>query len=55
MQNKFGAPVAFVDFKDDYSSTEAINRLQGAILHSSPGEGMRLEYAKSRMGLRRRS
>ncbi|KAM0842704.1 hypothetical protein ACQ4PT_058191 [Festuca glaucescens] len=55
MQNKFGGPVAFVDFKDEYSSTEALNRLQGAILHSSPGEGMRVEYAKSRMGLRRRS
>ncbi|XP_037466329.1 U2 small nuclear ribonucleoprotein B''-like [Triticum dicoccoides] len=53
MQNKFGSPVAFVDFKDDHSSTEALKRLQGAILHSSSGEGMRLEYAKSRMGLRK--
>uniref|UniRef100_A0A0E0HUR0 RRM domain-containing protein n=1 Tax=Oryza nivara TaxID=4536 RepID=A0A0E0HUR0_ORYNI len=53
MQNKFGAPVAFVDFKDMDSSTEAINRLQGVILYSSTGEGMRLEYAKSRMGLRK--
>jgi hypothetical protein len=44
MQNKFGAPVAFVDFKDMDSSTEAINRLQGVILYSSTGEGMRLEY-----------
>ncbi|XP_066376295.1 cell wall integrity protein scw1-like isoform X1 [Miscanthus floridulus] len=54
MQNKLGAPVAFVDFKDAFSSTEAINRLQGVILYSSPGEGIRLEYAKSRMGLRKR-
>ncbi|KAL5199863.1 hypothetical protein ABZP36_021066 [Zizania latifolia] len=54
MQNKFGAPVAFADFKDANSSTEAINRLQGIILYSSTGEGMRLEYAKSRMGLRKR-
>uniref|UniRef100_A0A0E0LEW8 RRM domain-containing protein n=1 Tax=Oryza punctata TaxID=4537 RepID=A0A0E0LEW8_ORYPU len=54
MQNKSGAPVAFVDFKDMDSSTEAINRLQGVILYSSTGEGMRLEYAKSRMGLRKR-
>lgn len=54
MQNKLGAPVAFVDFKDAISSTEAINRLQGVILYSSSGEGMRLEYAKSRMGLRKR-
>ncbi|KAJ1260506.1 hypothetical protein BS78_10G237300 [Paspalum vaginatum] len=54
MQNKLGAPVAFVDFKDASSSTEALNRLQGVILYSSPGEGIRLEYAKSRMGLRKR-
>ncbi|KQK17256.1 U2 small nuclear ribonucleoprotein B'' isoform X2 [Brachypodium distachyon] len=54
MQNKSGAPVAFVDFEDDYSSTEALNRLQGAILHSSTAEGMRLEYAKSRMGMRKK-
>jgi len=54
MQNKLGAPVAFVDFKDANSSTEALNRLQGVILYSSPGEGIRLEYAKSRMGLRKR-
>ncbi|KAG8095113.1 hypothetical protein GUJ93_ZPchr0012g21337 [Zizania palustris] len=54
MQKKFGAPVAFVDFKDVNSSTEAINRLQGVILYSSMGEGMRLEYAKSRMGQRKR-
>ncbi|XP_062234287.1 uncharacterized protein LOC133931429 isoform X2 [Phragmites australis] len=53
MQNKPGAPVAFVDFKDVNSSTEALNRLQGVILYSSPGEGIRLEYAKSRMGLRK--
>ncbi|XP_039804224.1 U2 small nuclear ribonucleoprotein B''-like isoform X1 [Panicum virgatum] len=44
MQNKLGAPVAFVDFKDANSSTEALNRLQGVILYSSPGEGIRLEY-----------
>ena len=30
--------------QDEYSSTEALNRLQGAILQTSPGEGMRLEY-----------
>ncbi|CAH9092318.1 unnamed protein product [Cuscuta europaea] len=52
MQSTYGAPVAFVDFKDTASSTEALSNLQGAILHSSPGEGMRLEYAKSRMGMR---
>jgi hypothetical protein len=30
--------------QDMDSSTEAINRLQGVILYSSTGEGMRLEY-----------
>ncbi|OAY63888.1 RNA-binding protein with multiple splicing 2, partial [Ananas comosus] len=54
MQNKSGAPVAFVDFKDVNSSAAALNRLQGTILYSSSEEGMRLEYAKSRMGLRKR-
>ncbi|GAB4849000.1 hypothetical protein Ancab_003812 [Ancistrocladus abbreviatus] len=53
MQSTYGAPVAFVDFQDTASSTEALSQLQGAILYSSAeGEGMRLEYAKSRMGMR---
>jgi hypothetical protein len=30
--------------QDANSSTEALNRLQGVILYSSPGEGIRLEY-----------
>ncbi|XP_038719489.1 uncharacterized protein LOC120012234 [Tripterygium wilfordii] len=55
MQSTYGAPVAFVDFQDTSSSTGALNHLQGTILYSSPpGEGMRLEYAKSRMGMRRK-
>ncbi|WMV17083.1 hypothetical protein MTR67_010468 [Solanum verrucosum] len=44
MQSTYGAPVAFVDFQDTASSTEALSHLQGTILHSSSGEGMRLEY-----------
>eukprot|EP00262_Sarcandra_glabra_P013075 TRINITY_DN3538_c1_g1_i1.p1 TRINITY_DN3538_c1_g1~~TRINITY_DN3538_c1_g1_i1.p1 ORF type:complete len:331 (+),score=62.66 TRINITY_DN3538_c1_g1_i1:112-1104(+) len=54
MQNKHGVPVAFVDFQDVACSTGALNYLQGTFLQSSVGEGMRLEYAKSRMGMRRR-
>ncbi|WJX60713.1 hypothetical protein P8452_45891 [Trifolium repens] len=55
MQSTYGAPVSFVDFKDIPSATGALNSLQGTILYSSPaGEGMRLEYAKSRMGMRRK-
>ncbi|KAF3641681.1 putative U1 small nuclear ribonucleoprotein A-like isoform X2 [Capsicum annuum] len=44
MQSTYGAPVAFVDFQDTASSTEALSNLQGTILYSSTGEGMRLEY-----------
>lgn len=54
MQNKRGVPVAFIDFQDATCSTGALNSLQGLVLRSSEGEGMRLEYAKSRMGLRKR-
>lgn len=53
MQSTYGTPVAFVDFADTACSTEALNHLQGTVLYSSvSGEGMRLEFAKSRMGLR---
>ncbi|XP_062101940.1 RNA-binding protein L isoform X2 [Humulus lupulus] len=56
MQGTYGAPVAFVDFEDTACSTGALNHLQGTILYSSPaGEGIRLEFAKSRMGMRKRS
>ncbi|XP_026394091.1 uncharacterized protein LOC113289127 isoform X2 [Papaver somniferum] len=55
MQNKNGAPVAFVDFQDIACSTSALNKLQDTVLYSFVGEGMRLEYAKSRMGLRRKT
>ncbi|KAH7520218.1 RNA-binding protein L isoform X2 [Ziziphus jujuba] len=55
MQSTYGAPVAFVDFQDTASSTGALSHLQGTILYSSrAGEGMRLEYAKSRMGMRKK-
>ncbi|KAK9163852.1 hypothetical protein Syun_004754 [Stephania yunnanensis] len=54
MQNKNGAPVSFVDFQDVACSTAALNSLQGTVLYSSNGEGMRLEFAKSRMGMRRK-
>ncbi|KAL4568742.1 hypothetical protein LXL04_024357 [Taraxacum kok-saghyz] len=53
MQSTYGTPVAFVDFEDTACSSEALNHLQGTVLYSSvSGEGMRLEYAKSRMGMR---
>ncbi|KAK4262325.1 hypothetical protein QN277_027899 [Acacia crassicarpa] len=55
MQSTYGAPVAFVDFQDVAGSTAALNSLQGTVLYSSTaGEGMRLAYAKSRMGMRKK-
>ncbi|XP_057542432.1 uncharacterized protein LOC130820904 isoform X2 [Amaranthus tricolor] len=55
IQSTYGPPVAFVDFRDTACSTEALNQLQGTVLVSSPhGEGLRLEYAKSRMGKQRK-
>ncbi|KAJ6796284.1 putative U2 small nuclear ribonucleoprotein B'' [Iris pallida] len=54
IQTKNGLPAAFVDFKDVACSAEAKRHLQGTFLHSSPGKPMRLEYAKSRMGLKGR-
>ncbi|KAJ8434456.1 hypothetical protein Cgig2_025426 [Carnegiea gigantea] len=45
IQSTYGSPVAFVDFQDTASSTEALNQLQGTVLYSSTsGEGLRLEY-----------
>ncbi|XP_076913991.1 uncharacterized protein LOC143572825 [Bidens hawaiensis] len=53
IQSTYGTPVAFVDFSDTACSSEALNHLQGTVLRSSvAGEGMRLEFAKSRMGMR---
>lgn len=54
MQTKAGLPVAFVEFQDEACSTQALTQLQNYMLPSSDRGGMRLEYAKSRMGLPRR-
>ncbi|EPS61714.1 hypothetical protein M569_13079, partial [Genlisea aurea] len=53
LQSTYGAPVAFVDFKDSGCSSEALRNLQGVVVYSATThQGLRLEYAKSRMGLR---
>ncbi|KAK1290825.1 hypothetical protein QJS10_CPB18g00933 [Acorus calamus] len=49
MRGKFGMPVAFADFMDVESSTEALNGLKGSVLPSSDRGGMHLEYARSKM------
>lgn len=55
MQGTYGSPVAFVDFQDTACSTGALNHLQGTIIFPSAGQGMRLEFAKSRMGMRKKT
>lgn len=50
MQTKAGLPVAFVEFKDAICSTQALKQLQDAMLPSSVQGGIRLEYARARMG-----
>ncbi|XP_076438970.1 uncharacterized protein LOC143277898 [Babylonia areolata] len=50
MHNKGGSPVAFVEFQDVRQATEAMSRLQGFVLLSSDRGGIRIEYAKNKMG-----
>ncbi|ESQ52938.1 hypothetical protein EUTSA_v10017030mg [Eutrema salsugineum] len=55
IQGTYGTPVAFVDFQDISCSSEALHTLQGTVLYSSlTGEGLRLQYARSRMGMRKK-
>ncbi|KAJ0986463.1 hypothetical protein J5N97_004819 [Dioscorea zingiberensis] len=49
MRGRGGMPVAFADFEDIESSTEAMNSLQGVLLESSDRGGLHLEYARSKM------
>uniref|UniRef100_A0A914VXZ2 RRM domain-containing protein n=1 Tax=Plectus sambesii TaxID=2011161 RepID=A0A914VXZ2_9BILA len=50
MHNKNGSPVAFVEYQDLRQATQAINSLQGFVLVSSDRGGMRIEYARNKMG-----
>ncbi|KAH9493027.1 hypothetical protein Btru_022560 [Bulinus truncatus] len=50
MHNKGGSPVAFVEFQDVRQAQEAMTRLQGFVLLSSDRGGIRIEYAKNKMG-----
>lgn len=50
MYNKGGSPVAFVEYQELRHATEALNRLQGFVLLSSDRGGIRIEYAKNKMG-----
>lgn len=50
MHSKGESPVAFVEFQDVRFATDAMNRLQGCILLSSERGGIRIEYARNKMG-----
>lgn len=50
MHNKGGAPVAFVEYQDIRCAAQAMNSLQGFVLLSSDRGGVRIEYAKNKMG-----
>ncbi|XP_015925303.1 protein couch potato isoform X3 [Parasteatoda tepidariorum] len=50
MHNKGGAPVAFVEYQDIRLATHALQALQGYVLFSSDRGGIRIEYAKNKMG-----
>lgn len=50
MHNKGGSPVAFVEYQDIRYAAQAMNSLQGFVLVSSDRGGIRIEYAKNKMG-----
>ncbi|XP_076322773.1 protein couch potato-like isoform X2 [Tachypleus tridentatus] len=50
MHNKGGAPVAFVEYQDVRLASHAMNAFQGYVLFSSDRGGIRIEYAKNKMG-----
>lgn len=47
---KSGSPVAFVEYTDVRTATQSMNGLQGFVLPSSDRGGIRIEYAKHKMG-----
>lgn len=50
MNNKGGSPVAFVEYQDIRFASDAMNRLQGFVLLSSERGGIRIEFARNKMG-----
>lgn len=50
MHTKGGSSVAFVEYSDIRQATQAMNSLQGFQITSSDRGGMRIEYAKNKMG-----
>ena len=53
---KGGPPVCFVEFKDDSAAAAAMKTLQNFVMLSSKrGTGIRIEYARQRMGTPRKT
>ncbi|XP_035671660.1 U1 small nuclear ribonucleoprotein A-like isoform X1 [Branchiostoma floridae] len=50
LNNKGGSPVCFIEFTDIPCATQAMNALQGYVLLSSDRGGLRIEYARNKMG-----
>uniref|UniRef100_A0A914S3G2 RRM domain-containing protein n=1 Tax=Parascaris equorum TaxID=6256 RepID=A0A914S3G2_PAREQ len=50
MHTKGGTSVAFVEYLDVRQATQAMTSLQGFQISSSERGGMRIEYAKNKMG-----
>lgn len=50
LHNKNGSPVAFVEYVDVRQAAQALNSLQGFALISSDRGGIRIEFAKNKMG-----
>jgi RNA recognition motif-containing protein len=51
LNNKSGSPVAFIEFSDVRQAAMALSNLQGTQLASSErGNGIRIEYARTKMG-----
>ncbi|XP_077996655.1 RNA-binding protein, mRNA-processing factor 2a-like isoform X2 [Glandiceps talaboti] len=48
--NKGGAPCCFVEFQTIAFASQALNQLQGYVMLSSDRGGLRIEFAKNKMG-----
>lgn len=50
MHNKNGTTVAFAEYATVAQATQAMYQLQGKLLSSSDRGGIRIEFAKNKMG-----
>nr|XP_002740760.2 PREDICTED: protein couch potato-like isoform X1 [Saccoglossus kowalevskii] len=50
LHNKGGAPCCFVEFQNVVFASQALNQMQGQVMFSSDRGGLRIEFAKNKMG-----